>query len=213
VALSKPRTHEQVLTDRLLILEGIRLSEKYGWLKSTKLQKLFFYGEYLMNEAGDRALNLLFRRLNFGPYSDELEKDVTALESVSYLTVENGDIQVDDLGDRVLRDARDLLKNNEWVSAKLSSSARKIAPMTTIEALEFVYSLPIKSRYGSVVEDIPDGATIVKPLGEDVAQRKLTLDKEDLETLDILLDPDTIRGIYDLLDKRQRSPLMPFVVD
>lgn len=213
MSLAKPRSQDQILIDKYLLLVSVQESERFGWLRATKIQKVSFYAEYLMNKAGERAFNLLFRRHNFGPYSDELEKDFKELSSVNYMTLEQGNIQLDELGERILGDTKELIDKNKWVLGSIRESARKIAPLMTDEALNFIYALPLDSKWGKTVEDVPDGATIVKPLDEVRAKKVFCMDEADLETLDVLLDHDTALGIYSLADKRNRGTLMPFVVD
>ena len=213
MSLAKPRSPDQILVDKYLLLLSIKESEKHGWLKATKIQKLAFYSEYLMNSAGKKAFNLLFRRHNFGPYSDDLERDFKELSSVDYVAVNQGNITLDELGERILSDTKELIDKNRWIVNPIVESARKIAPLNTDEALDFIYALPLKSRWGNRVEDVPDGATIVKPLEEKQAKQVFCPNSAELETLDVLLDPDTAVGIYSVIDKRHRAPLVPFVVD
>lgn len=213
MSLAKPRSREQILVDKYLLLLSVKESERFGWLKATKIQKVPFYAEYLMNETGEKAFNLLFRRHNFGPYSDDLERDLKELSSVNYVTVEQGNIGLDELGERILSDTKELIEKNRWILRPIVESAKKIAPLNTDEALNFVYALPLKSRWGNTVEDIPDGATIVKPLDEKQATQIFRLNEDELETLDVLLDHATALGVYSLADRLHRGPLMPFVVD
>lgn len=213
MSLAKPRSQDQILIDKYLLLLSVQESERFGWLRATKIQKVSFYAEYLMNKAGERASNLLFRRHNFGPYSDDLERDLKGLLSYDYMAVERGNIGLDELGERVLRDTKELIQRNKWVVRPVVEAAKKIAPLNTDEALDFVYKLPLKSRWGDTVEDVPDGATIVKPLDEGQAKQVFSLNADELETLDVLLDPDTAIRIYSIVDKQSRAPLVPFVVD
>ena len=213
LGLAVPRTENQILLDNYLLLLTVQESEKHGWVRTTKVQKVAFYSEYIMNRGRLKAFGLLFRRHNFGPYSDDLENDLKNLTAFSYLTLDRGNIVMDELGERVLEDTRELLSKNRWVRKPIIESASKIAPMDTDETLNFIYSLPIKSRYGSRVEDVPDGATIVRPLDDADAEHIFHLNEDEAETLDVLFDSKTAIEMYAIADKSSRPPLMPFVVD
>lgn len=213
MSLAKPRKPQQIIIDRYLTLTGFRIADKKGWMGATKTQKYYFYAEYLMSNRSERAFNLLFRRLNFGPYSDDLESDLKYLTSVNLLNYESNGFVLDDLGDRVLADTKNFFKDNSWVLERMAESAKKIAPMNTEDTLKFIYQLPLKTAMGERVGDVADGGTIIKPLDEKCAEKKIVLDEDWLETLEILLDTDCIRRLYYLVDNPRKSKLIPFVVD
>jgi uncharacterized protein YwgA len=215
MGIQRPRDANQVLGDRLLFLFALKESEQYGSIRLIKMQKMFFYSEYLMNKRKERGFNLLFRRHKFGPYSDDLEKDMKDLASVQFIKIDDKSIELDEFGERILFEAEELLLSNKWLSETISQSAKKIVPMVNDSVLNFIYKLPVESKFGKTVEDIPDGGTIIRPLDDKISEKKFVLDEDWIETLDVLFDVKTTKNLLRILEHHQpeHPSIFPFVVD
>ena len=211
MALTQPRTDKDILIDRMLLLHSVKNAEKIGWIGSTKIQKIVFFSEYLMNNRNIRGHNLLFRRLHFGPYSDDLKKDIVELSSIDYLSVDDkGSLVLGDTGNDIIDDIIELLEDNKQVSDAIMESIYKIAPLDTEETLKFIYALPYKSKHGNTVGDVPDGGTICRPIDE---FNTFNIDRDWLETLDLLFNFSSVENLIKILDKSPRTPSAPFMVE
>ena len=212
--IAGPRDKKQLVVDRYLMLHALKLSEGGRWLGATKVQKIIFYSEYLMNKKSMRAFSLLFRKFRFGPYSDDLSNDIKEMSSFGLVEVgRGGGLALGDLGRKIMDDTTDFNVDYSWILPPMIESANKIAPMTTEETLEFIYALPLRTRYGTTVGVIPDGAEISRPLDPSPNVRSLSLKEEWLETLAMIADMDVAERLEYLLQTSSQKSISPFVVN
>lgn len=179
----------------------------------TKIQKLAFLSEWKMIDNKEKGFNYRFIRLTFGPFSREVEKDVSWLEEEDLVEgvpiSEKGRIfRSTRFGSKILNDFQELFRRNSLFTRRIAGVNRKYARMPLQELVDFVYTLPHPYRRGYTIGEIKHGTQLLYKLDENKAIETFAITSEELTTLDVYLDDDSYRSVMQASESAKRKPLL-----
>ena len=204
--IKEGRDLKEIISDHLLLLYLIKkhgeLSNRY--LGITKLQKYTFLSEDAMNEDSIKGLNYNFFRYNYGPVSKQLYNDIKLFKELGLIHKEN--IKLTEKGEKIFQAFEELYQKNKKITKKIDEQIQKLATMDTEEVKQYVYDLEKCVYFLKMkIRDMPMFLDIISKLSEDKAQIRFDIDEEDIETLNILLDDETLDNILQITSCKEKS--------
>jgi len=209
------REKKEVLSDRLLLLWLLYDAMVYKRFGETKAQKLAYLSEKKMIDDREKGFNYDFIKLPFGPYSEELGKDIEWLEDQKLI----GSTPISDeasifnesrFGRKLLNDFHELFVRNNLFTMKIAGVNRAYATKNSQEIIDYVHSLPHPYIKGHTIDDVKLGTKILYKLDERKAVNTFNLTPEELATLDIYLDDENYRSVIMSSESAKRKPLLRF---
>jgi len=184
---------EERLVDRLLLLHLVDYLDKVGAsVHETKLQKLVFLAERELLGNRIKGFNYNFVRLDFGPFSWELRKDVQKLLESNMLKDDpsRGYI-LTDKARRILSRFRRFRKEYADVLEFLEKTAEKYGKMPLTDLLAYVYGLsrPLKGPKVPIGE-LKHRTPILRRMSVKRAIKVVKLSEDEYELLAVLTDPE-----------------------
>ena len=207
------RNTREILTDRLLLLWLIYDALMYKRFGDTKAQKLAYLSEKKMIDNREKGFNYDFIKLPYGPYSEDLEKDVDWLEEQKLIeaTPISDDAKVfheSRFGRKMLKDFHELFVRNNLFTRKIAEVNRTYATKNSKEIVEYVHSLPHPYIKGRTIDDLKLGTKILYKLVESKAKTIFDITPEELATLDIYFDEENYRSLTQASESAKRKPLL-----
>ena len=189
------RSKGERCADLLLLLYLIWDARERGCmiLGETKLQKLVFLAEREMLGKRYKGFNYNFVRLDFGPYSAELKRDLTLLLEVGLVEDHPREgLVLTQRGERVLREVMPLLRRHAEILEVIEGVNERFAGMDLGDLLEHVYGLPRPLKGAKVtIREVKQRTPLLKRIEAERAAKAFELTSEDLRVLDVvLLDPE-----------------------
>lgn len=180
------------IVDRFLLLHIISTaSEIAPDLGKTKLQKLAFLSEWKLLDQRFKVLNYNYIKLVHGPYSNELNDDLT--DFASFNIIVDPWIQPTHDGYAILDDFSDILDRNEEFIHQINNVVARFATFSLKKLLSVVYSLPHPYRRNITIEGTPFRTPLLYRIAEEKAIKKFEIDAEILEDLSICLHTDALK--------------------
>ena len=189
------RSDMESLIDKLLLLKTIGTAQGRGRLVTIPLQKLVFLSEHRMNERGIKGFSYSFYRDHFGPAAPDIYSDFTQL-------IDAGLIR--DCPFRITSAGRELLeglhgtfhRSGNREASEIIESVAGSTPIRTQDIKRLVYDMSIELPDGTIrrISDIPfqprRKILIMKKLAPRECREVFTLTDDEVETLEIAMDPD-----------------------
>jgi len=195
------RSYEEKLVDLLLLSYLIidAYKRKKAIKEETRLQKLVFLAERIMLAKRIKAFNYNFIRLIFGPYSDELRRDLALLLECDILyddphkglvPTEKG-LKLMELMKNILSEYREIINIIHDVNEKYAD-----APLDKL--LEYIYNLerPLKGPKISI-KNVKIKTPLLRRIPEERAQLTLKIPIEKMKILEVYFDPDVEEVIHE----------------
>lgn len=207
------RSVREILSDRLLLLWLLYDAMSYKRFGETKAQKLTYLSEKKMIDNRDKGFNYDFIKLPYGPYSEDLEKDIDWLEEQRLIEA----IPISDdakvfhesrFGRKMLDDFHELFVRNNLFTRKIAEVNRVYATKNSREIVEYVHSLPHPYIKGRIIDDLKLGTKILYKLVERKAKIIFNITQEELATLDIYFDDKNYRSLMQASESAKRKPLL-----
>lgn len=194
-------TPEERLNNAALFLCLAEQLTKHGNLGDRwKVQKCAFLVALNQFEQRQKGFNLTFFRYKMGPMSKQIYDTVDMLKNagligskgLNYYLSEQGQSFVPQLCADVWADPR-----NEGFFDKFSEVGRKFGPMSGRSIKDYVYELTATAIGGprQIIKDMPEGWDITQVLDHDEATLEIVIPQCWLETLAILVAPESREGI------------------
>jgi len=187
-------TEKEAIIDNLLLLYLIRRvhekSETY--LGITKLQKLVFIAQKILNDKGMKAFNYDFFAWNYGPLSKEMYLDRENLIRNDILNHDEN-ITLSRRGRKLLEDLREVFESNRDILEILDNVVEKFGNLDTNSLVQYVHDLTVKVqgcedliRIGSLNK----GTDIIIKRDKQEIVKTFEINEPWIETLEILMDKE-----------------------
>lgn len=192
------RTSEEKTVDRLLTLYLVNecyQSHHLRALSETKLQKLVFLSEKELIDNRIKAFNYRFVKLLHPSYSPELSSDLTHFVKLKYLA-EPWFGQTHKMR-LILEDFSEVFSRNRHVLRLIDDVLSRYASIRTNYLVNMVFRMPWRiTRYGMrTIKDLKIGTPLLYPLTPEKAQETFQITEEELEDLEICLNPKISRDL------------------
>ncbi len=192
-------TEKEVITDNLLLLYLVnKVHEKSKrYLGMTKLQKLVFMAERILNEKGIKAFNYNFFAWNYGPLSKDIYLDHEKLVKNDIIS-NNGNITLSKRGKKFFKDLREIFKKNRDVLKEIDNIVEEFADFNTSSLVDYVHELMVEVEGHERpvrIGNLNKGTDIISKINEKNALRTFEIDESWIETLEILMDEEFYKAI------------------
>ncbi len=177
----------------------------------TKAHKLAYLAQLEMTKQQEKGLSYDFKKLPFGPYSDELQADVDWLEEQQLVESKpfgDGKLFSDSkFGTKLLSDFCEMYIRNSEFTRKIYAINCKYASYTTYQLVDVVHRLqhPYKNM---TIDEAPLNDWILCSLPSDSAKLEFTITPEELATLEVYLDDESYRSATSACYFAQRKRLL-----
>gem|GEM_PF-1110944 len=188
------RDHKEKLVDLLLLSYLIidAYSRGKAIREETRLQKLVFLAERMMLARKIKAFNYNFVRLIFGPYSDELRRDLALLLECGILRDDPREGLVPtEKGLELVKLMNDVLHRHGEVIDIIHNVNEEYADIPLDRLLEYVYSLrrPLKGPRMRI-RDVRIRTPLLKRITRERARLVFEIPGEAIRILEVYFDPD-----------------------
>lgn len=201
------RTSEEKTIDRLLTLYSINECYeqcKVRALSETKLQKLVFLSEKSLIDQRIKAFNYRFIRLLHPTFSKELSNDLASFVRMGYLR--EPWLERTSRMKMILEDFSSVLERNSHVTRVIDEVVSTYADIPTNRLVEMVYKMPwARNR---VINDLTIGVPMLYPLKYENAREVFAISKNEIEDLEICLNPKLSREIDQAFNEMRRGRLL-----
>jgi len=203
----RSRTPQEKTIDRFLTLYFINeCNEKFGvtHLSETKLQKLVFLSEKELVDRRIKAFNYRFIRLLHPTFSPDLRDDLTSFVRFQFLRepwLENTD-----KARMILEDFHDILAKNQHTLKVINEVLGRYSRMRTERLISFVYQLPWSRS--KRINDLAMRTPLLYPLAPEKAQEAFQISQDELEDLEICLNPKISAKFDRVVDDMRKGRLL-----
>jgi uncharacterized protein YwgA len=208
------RSFSEILADRLLLLWLLYDALMFKKFGDTKAQKLTYLSELDMIDNREKGFNYDFIKMPYGPYSEQLQKDIVWLEEqklVESIPINEGKLfQKSCFGIKLLEDFHALFLRNTLFTIKIHKTNTLYAPKNSRELVELVHSFPHPYIKGKTINDLKNGTIILYKLVEEKARTMFDITPQELATLDIYLDDENYKSVMEASESAKRKPLLHF---
>lgn len=202
------RTSTEKTVDRLLTLYLVNEcyeTHNLRALSETKLQKLVFLSEKDLIDRRIKAFNYRFVRLLYPTFSSELRRDLKKFVRHGYLS-EPWFGQTHQMK-MMLEDFGDILRRNRSLLAVIDEVLSNYAHIRTNRLINLVYRM-IWTR-GKPIKNLKLGTPMLYPLRNEKAREVFRITEEELEDLEICLNPKISRELDRAFNEMRRGELVP----
>jgi uncharacterized protein YwgA len=199
------------LSNRLLLLWLLHDAMRFKAAGDTKAHKLAYLSQLEMTKQQEKGLSYNFKKLPFGPYSEELQADIKWLEEQQLIESQpfkDGKMFNDSkLGIKLLSDFQEMYVRNNEFTRKIYATNCKYASYNTHQLVDVVHRQqhPYKNM---TIDEAPLNDWILCSLPSDSAKLEFTITPEELATLEIYLDEESYRSATSACYFAQRKPLL-----
>jgi uncharacterized protein YwgA len=143
--------------NKLLLLKLIGMAEEING--ATRLQKLVFSAEHYGRNIQTPTFNYSFIRWHYGPYSDEVKKDIDFLHENDFIDINNNTYVLTEKGEKAILVANHYFKESK-IDEVLQAVLKRYEDMTLEDLLKRVYkTYKIESHF--------EKGEIILPVQED----------------------------------------------
>jgi len=186
------RTLYENIVDRFLLLyiisESSEIAPDFG---KTKLQKLAFLSEWQMLDQRIKGLNYNFIKLVHGPYSSELDNDLT--DFAKYDLVIDPWLNPTNRGYSILEDFSELVEQNEYFIMIINQIISRFARLSLKRILSYVYSRPHPYRKNLTIGQASMRTPLLYRIDENKAVNRFQITNEQLYDLALCLDKQSLK--------------------
>lgn len=206
------RTSEEKTADRLLTLYLVKecyQSHRLRSLSETKLQKLVFLSEKELIDNRIKAFNYRFIKLLHPTFSPELRSDLTHLVKQRYLTAPW--IGQTNRMRMILEDFSEVLRRNRRILKMIDNVLSTWANIRTNTLVNMVNRLSWRVGRTKMrcIEDLKLGTPLLYPLKREKAHSVFRITEDELEDLEICLNPKITKDLDKAFDEMRRGRLLP----
>ena len=202
------RTVPDKLIDKLLLLYLVEDTLKHiRFLIETKLQKLVFLSELLMFRKEEKGFNYTFIKLDYGPFSQEVRRDLGKLIEQAIL-FERG-LRPTKQANFILEDFQNVFERNRPFIEKIEKTTKKYARVPTkklvrrVHAMHHPYLLP-KRTIGSLKPTTP----IIYRMDERKASHLFEVKPQELSDLELCFNKQVSRYLEQAMTDVQTKHLL-----
>lgn len=201
------RTPKEKIIDRFLLLYVLaKSSKRVERLGRTKLQKIVFLSEWKMISHQMKGLNYNYIKLLHGPYSQELEDDTKRLVKMGDAYA--GTLLPTEKGLCVIEDFGELIARNKSFLDVIDGYVRQCTSVDLQTLLDRIYALKHPMRRNITIDQTPLRTPILYPLSESNAETTFNIGSDDLENLEMSLDPGVVEGLIEGMEDVKAGRLL-----
>ena len=203
----RARTSEEKTIDRLLTLYCINeCAERFGvsHLSETKLQKLVFLSEKELIDRRIKAFNYRFIRLLHPTFSPDLRDDLT--DFVRFRFLREPWLERTDKMRMILEDFHDVLTENRHSLQVIDEVLSRYSSLRTERLINLVYQMPWSRN--KTINDLAMRTPLLYPLKPDKAQETFRISEDELENLEICLNPKISAMFDQAVDDMRKGRLL-----
>ncbi len=201
------RTYNEKLSDQFLLSYLVHDAFKHiRILPRTKLQKLVFLSEWSMIQGWKKGFNYAFIKLIYGPFSQELENDLTS--QIRQGNIKNLGLRPTERLDLLVEDFGELLTRNRSFIEIIQKTNRKYARVPLKVLLKTVYGLPHPYLPGRTIAELNLRTPILYRMKEDRAKETFRITDSEAEDLEASLDPKIFSSLVSAMDDIKHGRLV-----
>jgi uncharacterized protein YwgA len=212
VIILSSRTIKETLSDRLLLLWLLYDAMKFKAIGDTKAHKLGYLSELSMKKDQEKGFNYDFKKLPYGPYSEQLQKDADWLEEQKLIDsrrfAEGKIFQNSRFGRKLLNDFSDLFIRNNRFTQKIFAVNSKYASLNTFQLVEEVHQQGYPDLESVKIDEVEIGEIILYRLSSENAKVEFDIRPEELATLEVYLDDEAYGSAMHAFESAKRKPLL-----
>ncbi|MCW4049132.1 MAG: hypothetical protein NWE89_05280 [Candidatus Bathyarchaeota archaeon] len=196
------RTPEERIVDKFLVLYTI--ADSGQGVGDTILQKLTFLSSKEMQGQGYKGFNYAFIKLHYGPFSSELQNDVSELENAHMISPLAHNATP--FGLKVLDAFSHIFDQNSIITDKIKRTNRKYAHIPRDELVDLVHRMknPVYPRV-TIHNTDPKRYVLRRPTIWD-PDREFKISEEDLASLEIYLNPKALSSLVKSVHSAKSKP-------
>lgn len=201
------RTSKEKTIDRLLTLYFVNECYKthnLGSLSETKLQKLVFLSEKELIDRRIRALNYRFVKLLFPTFSLELRTDLKNFVKSRFLR--GPWFERTNKLKMILEDFSDVFRRNRSSINVIDEVLSTYANIRTTRLTNMVHRMRWTKR--KTIGDLAMGAPLLYPLKYERARQIFKITDDELEDLEICLNPKISKELDQAFDEVRRRKML-----
>lgn len=206
------RSLTEILSDRLLLLWLLYNALNYKRFGDTKAHKLAYLSEWRMTDNREKGFNYDFIKLPYGPYSEQLQKDIVWLEEQTLISsdpLDEGKLFCETrFGRKFLNDFKGLFSRNKLFTRKIADVNREYARLNSREIVREVHNLPHPYLKHRTIDQLKLGTKILYKLADEKARVQFEILPEELATIDVYLDDKNYRSVMKASESAKRKPLL-----
>jgi len=182
---------DQFLT--LYLINDVFSRKNLSLLPSTKLQKLVFLSEKTMIDKREKGFNFYFIKLVHGPFSPELENDISKLIQDGFIN----DLELRPTNNTrlILEDFQSVIDRNQTFLAKINRVNDTFARMSLQKLLSVIYSMPWGRGRGRTIADLPQRTPMLYPMKPEIVATEFEITENEAEDLLMNFDPEAIKDL------------------
>jgi len=200
--MSEANIQERVVNN-LLLLYLIRQANQKGKIEDNlKLQKLVFLSQKKFLNRKVKAFGYNFFRWHQGPFSAEVNNDLTALDSRG-LVKRRWPIELTNEGKEFLEECKELLEINKRFLEVVDDIVSEFADLTPDQIKDHVYKMKIfvpRLRQVMTVEEVPPRTLILFKPSDKRSKAKFSIDETWCATLELALDQEAVESLKQSYD-------------
>jgi len=181
------------ITNNLLLLYTIARTNELGTMDDTlKLQKIVFHSQRNLVKMGLKAFGYNFFRWEKGPFSAELNNDLTLLTHAG-LIEPAWPLKLTESGNKLLETSQEIFEINKRFMRYIEDVVREKAPLDPDTIREETYKLTIilpRSHERMTIRDVPMGTLILFRTSDRKAKAIFSLPESWLATLEIAFNEE-----------------------
>lgn len=200
------RTPEEVLIDRFLLL--YLLNQVPEGIGDTALQKLGYLSQYEMQKQGHKGFNFTFIKLPYGPYSEDLSRDVEDLQDKRIITGFKHKPTMK--GINILNNFNHLIDQNITLMDKIRRVNTSYSRYDRDALVDIVHKMrnPNNPRY--TIHETRQGSYILKrPLRWD-ERLEFKVTESDIASLELYFEPSDYSSVVESMQEAQEKPAIKY---
>jgi len=210
--MSEDNIQERVINN-ILLMYLIQKANSIGKVEDNlKLQKLVFLGQKKMVERKIKAFSYNFFRWDKGPFSAEVNNDLTSLTLRGLISYQ-WPIGLTEEGKKLLEDCLELFQKNRDFTEVIDEILSAYATYTPEEIKARVYDMNIfvpRLRQVMTIAEIPRGTLILFKPSDKTAKKKFSLDEAWCTTLELVLDQEAVESLRQAYDDAKEGRVHEF---
>lgn len=191
------RTLEEVFTDKFLLL--YLLSDANRRMGVTKIHKLTFLSERDMKLQGEKGFNFNFIKLEWGPYSSDLKKDIEEFKDCGIINVSTH--MPTKHGRLILENFQHILEKNQSIVRKIQHVNSEYAHIDRDRLVKIVHSMINPERPWMTIHNTPSRSYILKRLKIAHENRAIQLTDSEIASLEIYFEPELFASLRSALEE------------
>ena len=150
-----------------------------------------------MIDKREKGFNFYFIKLIHGPFSQELENDVSKLVQDGYIN--DMGLKPTENTQAILEDFNDIIERNHVFFRKVDAVNDNFAPMSLQKLLRIIYAMPWGRGKGRTIADLPQRTPMLYPMKPEIVETNFRITDNEAEDLLMNFDPDALKDLSEAM--------------